>query len=120
MGLPIIVSIFGLIFFISVVNFYFQKQKYRYSPKEEIRRLPLSKSPTTWLVCAIISVIVIGGAFVISIKNITAGFSGLGKQQNSINEYQNQLNNQSTDSTDSTSQNTDGTDQSTNSSQTNN
>lgn len=110
MELPIIVLIFGLFFFISVVNFYFQKAKYKYSTKEEIKRLPLSKSPTTWLVCAIISVLVIGGAFTISIKNLMGGFSNIGKQQDTITEYQNEQSNQSTDNTnqsmDNTNQNT--------------
>jgi purine-cytosine permease-like protein len=94
----IFVSVIGICFFISVVNFYFQKEKYKYSMEEELKNLPVLKSPSTWLISAIVSALIIAGTLFMSMANIVNGLSGVENGQNTINQYQDDLSNQNTNS----------------------
>lgn len=75
--------------FISIVNFFYQKEKYRYSSDEEIKRLPLFESPSTWRICITVSALILAGTIVICAASVMGGFSNIGKQQDIIDQYQN-------------------------------
>lgn len=105
MGLPIFVTVIGICFFISIVNFYFQKEKYKYSTEEELKKLPFLKSPSSWLIFAAVSALIIGGTLIMSMVNIMTASTGFDKQQNEINQYQEDLSNQSTDSSQTSEKN---------------
>ncbi|MCX7709715.1 MAG: hypothetical protein N2484_07670 [Clostridia bacterium] len=78
-----------LCLFVSIVNYFYQRQKYKYSTDEEMKSLSLFESPATWRICIILSALMLVGTIVICSKFVMGGLSNMETQQNTINQYQN-------------------------------
>lgn len=90
----VVVAIVVLIcLFTSIINFHYQKEKYKYSIDEELKRLSLFESPATWRVCIVISLLLLVGTIVVSAKYLIDGSVNLGNQQNT-NQNQGDFSNQ--------------------------
>lgn len=109
MQMTFIVAILGVCFFITTVNCYFQKSKYKYLTKESRKKLNIFNSPTAWMSYSIVIAIIIGTIFCTSFISMTVNFSKVSQQQNDLINQQNQT------QTDSSQQSTDSSQQSTNS-----
>lgn len=86
MSLTIIVAILGVAFFITTVNFYFQKSKYKYLIKAQKQQLNVFNSPSAWMTYSIIIATAIGIILCYSFIIMTTSFSNVGKQQDSLNQ----------------------------------
>ncbi len=86
----VLICLFG-----SIINFHYQKEKYKYSIDEELKRLSLFESPTTWRVCIVISLLLLVGTIVVSAKYLIDGSVNIGNQQNNSNQYQGDFSNPS-------------------------
>ena len=104
MMLFVFTSVVIIIFFISMINYYFQRSRYKYATEEEKSKLSILESPSTWSIFTFISGFILLIAIIFAIGNMTGGFSNVQKTQDTINQYQNDSSTQSdsTDQSDST------------------
>lgn len=88
----IILALVVLIFlFISIVNYFYQAEKYKYSPAQELKELSFFESPSTWRICIILSAILFAVTFVLCAKYVMSGFSFMDKQETSTKQYNEQM-----------------------------
>ena len=94
MVLVIMAVVALLCLFISIVNYYYQKAKYKYSTDQELKRLTLFEAPSTWGICILASALFFVVTFVLCGKFVMGGFSNMQTQEN---KYQDESSNQNTD-----------------------
>lgn len=83
-----LVTVLGICFFITTVNCYFQKYKYKYLTKDEKQKFNILNSPAAWFAYSFVIAIMIGIIFITSFMTIMNGYTNVGKQQNTINQQQ--------------------------------
>jgi hypothetical protein len=94
MTLYVFTAIVLIFFFICLVNYEFQKYKYKYATKEVMKKLSILESPNTWIICTFISGFILLVGVVFAIGNMAGGFSNMQNTQNMINQYQNSISTQ--------------------------
>ena len=102
MLLAVGVVISGIFFFICCVNTYFQKGKYKYMTKEEIKRYSKFNSPGAWMSYAVAIVIIVVLMFGLSLSNVFNGFSTISTDSDKINAANSTISSSTATSTDST------------------
>jgi|GEM_PF-4830075 len=77
--------------FISIVNFNYQKEKYRYSTDNELRNLHFFEKPSTWRMCVIISAAALIITIFVCVHHIMTGYSNMMEQRDNIEQYQDDI-----------------------------
>lgn len=90
MVLVLCVTVLGIGFFITIVSYLFQREKYKYLPKATIQKLSIYNSPTAWMLYSLTIAVIIGAIFFNSLINIMLGLSNVDKQQDTIIQQQQQ------------------------------
>lgn len=88
MFLTVMAGVVMILCFISAVNYYFQKLKYKYAPDEQIKALPFLEAPSTWSFFTIILALLLVVFFSLSIGFMGRGLSDFSNQKDTINQYQ--------------------------------
>lgn len=78
-----------IFFFICIVNYHFQKIKYKYATNEQMKKLTVIEHPNTWMISAFISGVLLLVALIYAIGNVSGGFGNLENTRDTINQYQN-------------------------------
>jgi hypothetical protein len=103
MVLTILAGVTLILCFMSAVNFYFQKQKYKYATEDVMKKVPFFEAPSTWSFFTILLGFVLVFFICLSIWYMGKGLNDFSNQKNTINQYQEDSTSQSTDSEQSTS-----------------
>lgn len=97
MFLAILAGVVLIFCFVSAVNYYFQKLKYKYATDEVMEKLPFLESPSTWSFLSILLAFLLLVIICLEIGYMGKGLSSISNQQNTINQYQEDSLNQNTD-----------------------
>jgi hypothetical protein len=98
MILPILAGIILILCFMSAVNYYFQKQKYKYATDDIMKRLSFFEAPSTWSFFSILLGFVLVFFLCLSIWYMGQGLNDFSNQKNTINQYQQDSTAQTTNS----------------------
>jgi len=103
MILTIFAGVVLILCFVSAVNYYFQKVKYKYATDDVMKKLPFFESPSTWSFFSILLGFLLVALIGLSIGYMGKGLSNFSDQKNTINQYQEDSSSQnsSSQSTDS-------------------
>jgi len=94
MVLPVLSGIVLVLCFVSAVNYYFQKLKYKYATDEQLKSLTFFEAPSTWSFFSILLAFALVALLCLSIGYMGRGLSDLSDQKNTINQYQEDMTSQ--------------------------
>lgn len=84
MGFCLMIAVLLICCFICIVNMHYRKIECKnYS---EWKKNSVFNSPKAWGLYATCIAIILGGLFIVSIKNVVIGVSNIGKQQDTITQ----------------------------------